>query len=112
MTGHCESCKRRSDCNKTIGIMYGYCNTDYEPVAELVYTIRQFYDRFAVCEARAGYRYPMYLVSTRMGKDEWRGDLSWARPYAYRTAKKHVMRLISTNPNAAAVINGEIVKGR
>lgn len=27
----CETCKHSETCRKLIGIMYGYCNIDYEP---------------------------------------------------------------------------------
>ena len=27
--GYCESCAKVRECKKTIGIMFGYCETDY-----------------------------------------------------------------------------------
>lgn len=111
MTGCCESCKKYPECRKDIGVIWGHCNTDYEPLAKTVYVIRDFYGKFAVCKMQAGNNFKMFLVSTRKGKDEWRGDLSWARRYTYKTAKKHVERMLSADPNAVAVLCGEIVKG-
>ena len=29
-TGYCEDCVKRQWCRKSIGIMFGFCNTDYE----------------------------------------------------------------------------------
>ena len=31
MEKSCETCKKANSCNKTIGIIWGFCNTDYEP---------------------------------------------------------------------------------
>lgn len=31
MKGECESCAKRETCTKDIGIIFGFCNTDYEP---------------------------------------------------------------------------------
>ena len=31
MTGKCETCAKRNDCRKTCGIMFGFCNIDYQP---------------------------------------------------------------------------------
>lgn len=28
-TGNCENCANRETCKKTIGFMFGYCNTDF-----------------------------------------------------------------------------------
>ena len=33
-SGKCEECAKLAQCNKTIGIMFGFCNTDFEPKAE------------------------------------------------------------------------------
>lgn len=32
MKGNCETCAKRKTCTKDIGIIFGFCNTDYEPV--------------------------------------------------------------------------------
>jgi hypothetical protein len=32
MTGYCEDCKHKQNCEKSIGFMVGFCNTDFEPV--------------------------------------------------------------------------------
>lgn len=29
--GNCEDCKKIKECKKTIGIIWGFCNTDFEP---------------------------------------------------------------------------------
>lgn len=29
--GNCEDCKKIKDCKKFIGIVWGFCNTDFEP---------------------------------------------------------------------------------
>lgn len=34
MKGECETCKHERYCRKAIGIIWGYCNTDYEPREE------------------------------------------------------------------------------
>lgn len=34
MKGHCENCKHEDSCKKDIGIIWGFCNTDYEPKEE------------------------------------------------------------------------------
>lgn len=31
MNNTCENCKHEATCHKTIGIMFGYCNIDFEP---------------------------------------------------------------------------------
>ena len=31
MKGECENCKHIDTCTKDIGIIWGFCNTDYEP---------------------------------------------------------------------------------
>lgn len=31
MTGYCERCAKRENCKKDIGIIWGFCNTDYVP---------------------------------------------------------------------------------
>ena len=31
MKGECENCKHERTCTKDIGIIWGFCNTDYEP---------------------------------------------------------------------------------
>lgn len=33
-SGYCETCAHRETCRKTVGIMFGFCNTDYEPEKE------------------------------------------------------------------------------
>lgn len=30
MKGNCEDCTKRGECKKEIGIIFGYCDTDYE----------------------------------------------------------------------------------
>ena len=32
MSGNCENCARRETCKKAIGIIAGFCNTDFAPV--------------------------------------------------------------------------------
>ena len=39
MKGNCEDCKKKDDCSKAIGLMYGYCNTDFEPKKKTIETI-------------------------------------------------------------------------
>ena len=34
MTGECENCAKRDSCRKEIGIIWGFCNTDFEPKQE------------------------------------------------------------------------------
>ena len=34
MSGYCENCLKEDTCKKTIGIMFGFCNTDYRPKRE------------------------------------------------------------------------------
>lgn len=29
--GKCEDCSKLDECNKPVGIMFGFCNTDFEP---------------------------------------------------------------------------------
>ena len=29
--GCCENCKKAESCTKYIGVVYGFCSTDYEP---------------------------------------------------------------------------------
>ena len=29
--GYCENCKKVESCTKYIGIVYGFCNLDFEP---------------------------------------------------------------------------------
>lgn len=31
MQGYCENCKRKNVCNKVMGMLSGFCVTDYEP---------------------------------------------------------------------------------
>lgn len=31
MSGTCDECIREKECKKTIGIMFGYCNTEFIP---------------------------------------------------------------------------------
>lgn len=33
--GKCEDCKKIKECKKTIGIIWGFCNTDFEPKDEV-----------------------------------------------------------------------------
>jgi hypothetical protein len=30
MTGYCENCAKEQICRKDIGIIWGFCNTDFE----------------------------------------------------------------------------------
>lgn len=32
MEGICEKCKKQENCKKVIGIRFGYCSTDFEPI--------------------------------------------------------------------------------
>lgn len=34
MTGNCENCAKAETCRKDIGIIWGFCNTDYEPLPQ------------------------------------------------------------------------------
>lgn len=34
MKKSCETCKHSNECNRTMGIMWGFCNTNYEPKTE------------------------------------------------------------------------------
>lgn len=29
--GKCEDCVKLDECSKPVGIMFGFCNTDFEP---------------------------------------------------------------------------------
>ena len=31
MNGYCENCAKCETCRKDIGIIWGFCNTDFEP---------------------------------------------------------------------------------
>ena len=31
MKSSCETCQNAKSCDKTIGTIWGFCNTDYEP---------------------------------------------------------------------------------
>lgn len=31
MSGYCENCAKCENCRKDIGIIWGFCNTDFEP---------------------------------------------------------------------------------
>lgn len=31
MKGNCENCANRATCKKSIGFMFGFCNTDFVP---------------------------------------------------------------------------------
>lgn len=33
--GKCEDCKKIKECNKDIGIIWGFCNIDFEPKDEV-----------------------------------------------------------------------------
>lgn len=35
MSGLCENCKKMNECKKTIGVIWGFCNTDFEPKDEV-----------------------------------------------------------------------------
>lgn len=35
MSGTCDECIREKECKKTIGIMFGYCNTEFIPKVEV-----------------------------------------------------------------------------
>lgn len=32
MSGNCTSCAKQYTCKKDIGFMFGFCNTDFEPI--------------------------------------------------------------------------------
>ena len=32
MNGECETCAKRETCTKDIGILFGFCYHDYEPM--------------------------------------------------------------------------------
>lgn len=34
MSGECENCAKLETCCKDIGIIWGFCNTDFEPRKE------------------------------------------------------------------------------
>ena len=34
MAGNCENCAKREQCKKEIGIIFGFCNTEFEPEQE------------------------------------------------------------------------------
>ena len=34
MAGECENCARRDFCAKTVGALFGFCNTDFLPKKE------------------------------------------------------------------------------
>ena len=34
MSGYCENCAKEQTCHKDIGIIWGFCNTDFEPRKE------------------------------------------------------------------------------
>jgi len=31
MQGECENCAKAKTCRKTVGIMFGYCSTEFQP---------------------------------------------------------------------------------
>ena len=101
------------ECRKDIGIIWGYCNTDFEPIADVLYTIREKYDGFTVCRMKQGSCVKSYLKSTRNGNDVFYCDILWGRCYKYETAKKHLLRLLKKDRkngiNAKAIICGEII---
>ena len=43
MTGQCENCKHAGSCKMTIGIMFGFCNTEFEPSDEY---LKQLWEAF------------------------------------------------------------------
>ena len=44
MTGECENCKHRNSCKATIGIMFGFCRTEFEPSDEY---LRKLWEDFS-----------------------------------------------------------------
>ena len=34
MSGNCENCAKKEQCHKDIGIIWGFCNTDFVPANE------------------------------------------------------------------------------
>lgn len=36
MSGNCNACAKRETCRKDIGIIWGFCNTDYQPDERIV----------------------------------------------------------------------------
>lgn len=34
MKGYCENCAKEENCKKDIGIIWGFCNTDFAPKGE------------------------------------------------------------------------------
>lgn len=34
---NCEYCTKEETCNKSFGVMFGYCNTDFEADKEKIY---------------------------------------------------------------------------
>lgn len=34
MRGRCEDCKMETACKKVVGLMFGFCKTDFEPKTE------------------------------------------------------------------------------
>ena len=109
MMGNCDSCKNQYKCRKDIGYIWGYCNTDYEPIADVVFTITTFCGDFNVCKMTAGSPVKKYLKSTRSGKDVWVSDYLYAKRYRYQTAKKHLLRLRNETDHSAAVLCGETI---
>lgn len=109
----CENCVKRMECRKDIGIIWGYCNTDYEPIADVLYTIDTKCNDFIVCRMKGDSCVKYYLKSTRNGNDVFYSDYIWAKGYKYETAKKHILRLlrkdIAAGINAKAIICGEEV---
>lgn len=110
MIGNCDSCKHCKTCRKDFGYLCGYCNTDYEPIADKVFTITTFLDKFQVCMMVAGSVPKRYLVSTRNGVDVWKTDFLNGKQYSFKTAKKHVLRLLAENPGSAAILCDEVVR--
>ena len=35
MIKSCENCKKQSTCHATIGYMFGFCETDFEPIERI-----------------------------------------------------------------------------
>ena len=39
MSGYCVDCKNSETCRKVCGIMFGFCNADFEPMEETIQVV-------------------------------------------------------------------------
>lgn len=71
MYGVCENCAKNNRCKADIGIIWGFCNTDFEPVAK--FEVGKSYEA-----AEVGY--DPILIEKRTDKTVWvkAGNVRWS----------------------------------